>query len=203
MYRVRTGGRPLWPLGLLLLAIVMALAVLLGTRGGPDYREHGRQLALAGRQLKEAREQQGESEAGSRHGGEGAAERAREGAATVEGREGGEGDRRGEKSPWAEQVANRAYPRGYVDDRLARAEQRAFSRAPHTAPRSSFRSGQAQARAIAAAPDRWTLFGPRTPNVTGEASQFYDPATRTGPTTQESGRVTALAIDPACAPGDC
>ena len=40
--------------------------------------------------------------------------------------------------------------------------------------------------------------GPVTPNVAGEASQFYDPATGTGPATQESGRVTALAIDPNC-----
>jgi hypothetical protein len=37
-----------------------------------------------------------------------------------------------------------------------------------------------------------------TPNVTGEASQFFDPVTQVGPTTQESGRVTALAIDPNC-----
>jgi hypothetical protein len=37
-----------------------------------------------------------------------------------------------------------------------------------------------------------------TPNVAGEASQFFDPATGTGPPTQESGRVTALAIDPNC-----
>src|SRR5205823_2799512 len=40
--------------------------------------------------------------------------------------------------------------------------------------------------------------GPVTPNVAGEASQFLDPDTLKGPTTQESGRVTALAIDPNC-----
>ena len=42
-----------------------------------------------------------------------------------------------------------------------------------------------------------------TPNVAGEASQFFDPVTQQGPPTQESGRVTAIAIDPACEPGDC
>jgi hypothetical protein len=42
-----------------------------------------------------------------------------------------------------------------------------------------------------------------TPNVSGEASQFFDPTTQQGPATQESGRVAALAVDPACAPGDC
>jgi hypothetical protein len=210
MHRARLGGRPLWPLGLLLLAIAAALAVLIATKG-PDYSEHGRQLALMGRQLRDAREHQGGTEAGSRHGGEGGeagkeGERdreKREGAATVEGHKGGEGDRHGGHTPWAEQVANRAYPRSYVDDRRARAEQQAFHRVPQKAPRSSFRSQQAQERAIATAPDHWTNLGPRTPNVTGEASQFYDPSTRTGPPTQESGRVTALAVDPACAPGDC
>ena len=37
-----------------------------------------------------------------------------------------------------------------------------------------------------------------TGNVPAEASQFFDYDTKTGPTTQESGRVTALAIDPNC-----
>src|SRR5206468_2272554 len=49
----------------------------------------------------------------------------------------------------------------------------------------------------------WSELGPFTPNVAGPDSQFFDPSTGTGPTTQESGRVSALAIDPACAPGDC
>ena len=42
-----------------------------------------------------------------------------------------------------------------------------------------------------------------TPNIAPEASQFFDPDTQTGPATQEAGRVAAMAIDPACAPGDC
>src|SRR4029077_4023939 len=52
--------------------------------------------------------------------------------------------------------------------------------------------------AAAASPGAWRALGPVTPNVAGEASQFYDPATGTRPPTQESGRVTALAIDPNC-----
>lgn len=121
----------------------------------------------------------------------------------VEGREGGEGDREGATSPSAEQVANRAYPRNYVDDRRALAVRRAFGRVPSRAPRSAFRSAQAAQTAAAVAPARWTQLGPVTPNVAGEASQFFDPDTLRGPSTQESGRVTALAIDPACHAGDC
>src|SRR5207253_2481402 len=49
----------------------------------------------------------------------------------------------------------------------------------------------------------WQALGPVTPNVAGVDSQFFDPSTLTGPPTQESGRVTALAIDPACIIGDC
>jgi hypothetical protein len=30
-----------------------------------------------------------------------------------------------------------------------------------------------------------------------------EPVTQQGPPSQESGRVTAIAVDPACAPGDC
>ena len=153
-------------------------------------------------------------EAGSRHGGEGAGEAAtekdkgessdkRRAVARIKGRDGGEGSRHGGKTPWAEAVANRAYPRSYVDDRLARKEARAFKGIPQKAPRSSFPSSSRYQRAVAAAPGAWTNLGPSTPNVSAEASQFFDPTTQTGPTTQESGRVSAIAVDPACAPGDC
>ena len=37
----------------------------------------------------------------------------------------------------------------------------------------------------------------------GEPSQFFDPETQTGPATQESGRIAAMVIDPACTSGDC
>jgi hypothetical protein len=121
----------------------------------------------------------------------------------IEGRAGGEEDREGATSPSAEQVANRAYPRNYVDDRRALAVRRAFDRVPRRTPRSAFRTARAAEAAADVAPARWANLGPVTPNVAGEASQFFDPDTLQGPPTQESGRVTALAVDPACHPGDC
>src|SRR4051812_36118229 len=121
----------------------------------------------------------------------------------IEGRDGGEAWRTGENSPSAEQVANRAYPRNYVDDRRALEVHRAFNRVPRRAPRAAFRSPRAAEAAVAAAPGTWAALGPVTPNVAGEASQFFNPDTLQGPPTQQSGRVTALAADPACAPGNC
>ena len=114
-------------------------------------------------------------------------------AVEVEGREGGEGDREqnkgegGTKTPWGEQVANRAYPRNYVDDRRVLSERRAFDRLPSQAPRSAFRTQRAFDLAAASSPVKWASLGPVTPNVAGEASQFFDPATLQGPPTQSPG----------------
>ncbi|HEX3737694.1 MAG TPA: hypothetical protein VHV53_09140 [Solirubrobacterales bacterium] len=114
----------------------------------------------------------------------------------------GEAPREGPRSPASEQVANRAFPRGYVNDRLARQELGEFEAVPNRPRRATFGSAEAYAQATAA-PGSWGSLGPRTPNVAGPASQFVEPSTGEGPETQESGRVTALAIDPTCAPGDC
>jgi hypothetical protein len=125
-------------------------------------------------------------------------------AEKVEGEKGGEAGREErDKSPAMEAVAERAYPRNYVDDRRVTAERKAFNRLPHTAPRSAFNTQRAFAIARDTTPQAWSSLGPVTPNVAGQDSQFLDPSTLTGPATQESGRVTALAIDPACAPGNC
>ncbi|HZP15478.1 MAG TPA: hypothetical protein VFA96_06630, partial [Nocardioides sp.] len=116
-------------------------------------------------------------------------------------REHGKEERRGPKSPAAEQVENRAFPRNYVDDKRAVKSRQAYRSLPGkaTAPKGA----PAVIRAAADFNNAWTELGPFTPNVAGPDSQFFDPKTLTGPTTQESGRVTALAIDPACAPGNC
>jgi hypothetical protein len=125
-------------------------------------------------------------------------------AEKVEGHEGGEAGREErDKSPSMEAVAQRAYPRAYVDDRRVRGERSAFNRLPENAPRAAFRSAHAYAISRDVAPQAWAPLGPVTPNVAGADSQFLDPSTLQGPATQESGRVTALAIDPACAPSDC
>jgi hypothetical protein len=200
--------------------VILAIGLVLVIRARSDDGDHGAALALYGLHQRQGKaRQKGENEGGSRHGGGErevgeageAAEREREAeetnpkeaAAVVEGRKGGEGDRHGAKTPWAEQVGNRAYPRSYVDDGRTLAERRAFDRTPSTAPRSAFRAKRAYRAALAAEPGKWTGLGPVTPNVAGEASQFFDPVTQQGPPTQESGRVTAIAVDPACTDGDC
>lgn len=132
-----------------------------------------------------------------------AGEHVKEATAKVEGREGGEEGREREKSPAMEAVAQRAYPRSYVDDRLVRGERAAFDKLPRVASRSSFDRAADYRQARVATPQAWSALGPVTPNVAGEDSQFFDPSTGTGPATQESGRVTALAIDPACTSGNC
>ena len=125
-------------------------------------------------------------------------------AEKVESDKGGEAGREErDKSPSMEAVAERAYPRAYVDDRRVRKERKAFNRLPHTAPRKAFRTQRAFAIARDVTPEHWNALGPVTPNVAGQDSQFLDPSTLTGPATQESGRVTALAIDPGCAAFDC
>jgi hypothetical protein len=114
-------------------------------------------------------------------------------------RRGGEEARRGgADNPVAEQVGDLAYPRTYVDDRLALKSRAAFKAKPRDLGASAFSTSTAFTAAQAADPGAWSALGPVTPNVPGEASQYYDPATSTGPSTQESGRVTALAIDPNC-----
>jgi len=111
---------------------------------------------------------------------------------------GGEADREGPDNPAAEQVENRAYPRTYVDDRRAATARDVFNDKSRKADRSAFPSSSSFDEATAASPGAWAALGPVTANVPAEASQFFDPVTQTGPTTQESGRVTALAIDPNC-----
>jgi len=118
--------------------------------------------------------------------------------AAFEGGNGGEAARHGPENPAAEQVEDRAYPRAYVDDVLAARGGKSFDAKPHKLARNAFQTDTQYQAAQTAAPGAWTALGPLTPNVPGESSQFFDPVTQTGPTTQESGRVTALAIDPNC-----
>jgi hypothetical protein len=116
---------------------------------------------------------------------------------------GKEGRREGPSNPNAEQVENRAYPRSYVDDKDAKKSRAAFDSKPKRPTRAGFQTTAAYNTATATSPKApWQLLGPVTPNVAGEASQFVEPDNGfTGPPTQESGRVTALAIDPNCGKG--
>jgi hypothetical protein len=128
--------------------------------------------------------------------------------AAFENERGGEADRKGPQNPVVEQVDNRAYPRGYVDDRLALKSRKAFLAKPSHARASRARAARAHTararrRARASMSTAWQPLGPVTPNVSGEASQFFDLDTQTGPATLESGRVTALAIDPNCNSTTC
>jgi hypothetical protein len=130
---------------------------------------------------------------------------AEESQATVEsqhqnspGDQGGEAPREGPKSPTAELVEDRAYPRSYVSDRLALKGSRAFSRLPSTAPASSFKSSADYRAARASADQSWKALGPINPDVAAEATQFFNTTTSVGTPTENSGRVTAMAIDPNC-----
>jgi hypothetical protein len=95
-------------------------------------------------------------------------------------------------------VENRAFPRSYVNDKRVVAEHKKFTNTPRKPDRSAFKNEAAFNEALSAAPGAWTALGPVTGQVPGESGQFFDPETQTGPSTQESGRVTALAIDPNC-----
>lgn len=175
--------KPRWILSLLVALLVAGGAVIAFTGGGGK-GEADKPAWAHGKEAPNARHE--------------AAEEARQ--AKFERSHGKEGNREGPSSPAAEQVGDRAYPRNYVDDRLAIKSRHAFQRLP-----SGITASRVPRSSIAGAPvsGPWTELGPFTPNVPPAASQFWDPRTLTGPSTQESGRVTALAIDPACAPGNC
>jgi hypothetical protein len=111
---------------------------------------------------------------------------------------GGEAPREGPRSPVGELVEDRAYPRSYVSDRLALKGRRAFERLPSSAPASAFKSSVDYRAALSAKRQRWHALGPVTPDVAAEATQFYDANKRIGTPTVNSGRVTAMAIDPNC-----
>ena len=123
-------------------------------------------------------EEEREREAGGRQGGRIGRAQPEGDAATVEGREGGEGERHGATDA-VERAGRATAPTRAATSTTAarRAERRAFDRAPASAPRSAFRTGAPTARPLAAAPGKWTGLGPVTPNVTGKASQFWDPVT--------------------------
>ena len=180
-----------WLLWLLVLGLaVLTVGVVAVVRARGDRGGHGAALAKYGfRQRQEKAKESGESEGGARHGaeerevGESGEEAEREhgekgadegekrdpheAAATILGREGGEGDRHGANTPWGEQVGNRAYPRSYVDDRLAVKSRRAFERMPTSAPRSSFKTPRRTAP-----PARW----PRGPGRARARSRRTSPA---------------------------
>jgi hypothetical protein len=93
--------------------------------------------------------------------------------------------------PAQQQVDQRAYPRGYVETRRALAARAAYRSAPTRLSSDAFRRGTPQRTQRAALAANWTELGPVTPTVPAEV-------TYTGAPTTNSGRVTALAIDPNC-----
>jgi hypothetical protein len=96
-----------------------------------------------------------------------------------------ESDRRPDHTPAIEDVMDRAYPRSYVETKRALAGRAAVTRA-------RARSARARARAnVRTAVASWTDAGPVTPTVPARV-------TYTGRATTNSGRVTAMAIDPNC-----
>jgi hypothetical protein len=111
---------------------------------------------------------------------------------------GGEAPREGPRSPVGELVEDRAYPKSYVSDRLALRGANEFKALPSSAPVSSFKSAAAYRAASSGGSQRWKALGPVTPDVAAEATQFFNIDTNIGTRTTNSGRVTAMAIDPNC-----
>src|SRR5690349_20886195 len=119
------GPRRFWIAAGALLLLLGVVVLVLAMRGQAAGSDHGKKLALYGLQQREQTEKHGkvESEAGQRKGGEsfgreeadnpaqegdsGDQPSPRETAGVVAGRKGGEGERHGARTPWAEQVANR------------------------------------------------------------------------------------------------
>jgi len=185
-------------LGAIVVLVTVAAAVAIGIAAfgaGSGTRRH--------ESASDPDRVQGESEAEREGEGEFDADRA-EGffnprkEAKFERAHGGEADRKGPENPAAEQVENRAYPRSYVNDRRALSGRKAYRAKRHKPKAATFARASKFRMALSATPGAWTALGPVTGNVPGESGQFFDPATQTGPSTQESGRVTALAIDPNC-----
>ena len=99
-----------------------------GARKGPEEGEvpgRGREAGKKGEaeREREAAERESEAADASKDGD------ARKAAPEVKGGKGGEGSRHGDRTPWGEQVGNRAYPRSFVDDRIAKRVQRSLR--PH------------------------------------------------------------------------
>src|SRR3954465_6111410 len=121
---------------------------------------------------------------GSSHKAEPESERAREAEELKSGhRTLFESDRRPDHTPAIEAVDSRAYPRHYVETRRALAARKAVTRA-----RTRAAARRARTRSAVAS---WTEAGPFTPRVPARV-------TYTGRETMDSGRVTAMAIDPNC-----
>ncbi|MCU1452665.1 MAG: hypothetical protein JWN46_811 [Acidimicrobiales bacterium] len=92
----------------------------------------------------------------------------------------------------AEQTADRAYPKPYVETSRALAASAAYNGAPDHLNASDFngQSGPNGARR-GSVHTLWKELGPYTPSVPGAV-------TYTGAPSMDSGRVTALAVDPTC-----
>jgi hypothetical protein len=106
-------------------------------------------------------------------------------------KDGGEDERT--TGPAQQQVDQRAYPRLYVDDKLALAGRKSYVGKPvaRATGRAASLRGDEGDPALATP---WTELGPKTPTV--DARNTY-----TGRETTNSGRATALAISPTCDSG--
>jgi hypothetical protein len=93
--------------------------------------------------------------------------------------------------PSQQQVDQRAFPRAYVETKRALAARSAYRSAPSRLGDGAFKASAPERAQRAALAADWTELGPVIPNVPGDV-------TYTGSPTTNSGRVTALAIDPNC-----
>lgn len=127
----------------------------------------------------------------------GEAEREREGFEPGEGEGAREAENESLNGPAQQQYDQRAYPRAYITSTRTEVAQRAYATLPDATPVNSFKAGTKNRAAKASLAQSWQSLGPTNPVVPGVV-------TYTGATTTNSGRVTAMMIDPdTCVTGDC
>ena len=137
-----------------------------------------------------------------REAGEAERERERDPEMEGEGFEPGEGEAREAENesldgPGAQQYEQRAYPRSYITSARTQAAASAYATLPDATPLKSFKAGTKNRAAKASLAQSWQSLGPTNPVVPGTV-------TYTGAATTNSGRVTALLIDPdTCVAGEC
>lgn len=93
-----------------------------------------------------------------------------------------------------EQVSERAYPKTYVESATALAAKRAYQSLPDHLSGPDFDPSTPGAASRGGVGGSWAELGPSVPQVPAAA-------TYTGAPTLNSGRVTALAVDPHCIDG--
>ncbi len=180
--------------GVVIAAVAGATALVVGMGVADSTAPSATTVARSARQMPRSVVQEKVRESGE-------AERERAAEAAGEGFEPGEGEAREAENenldgPAQQQYDQRSYPRGYISLTRTNAARRAYANLPTSTPLKDFKRGTSKRVHKASVSQNWQELGPQNPLVPSEV-------TYTGAETTNSGRITALAIAPTCAPTDC